>query len=184
MPRTPAVNPNVHDIADRAKYAYATGTQLLAQTQYRLAELAGTGQIDPDESMSLQDNLFCIWESLYFGTLCAVRDEDTDDWDEDGNTYSDGRTVMTQIRIEPLETSELSWEYNTFMCGDGAVNVHPRGTICYIAHRDPKRDQVADDPPRQTSIDLESLRRRLQQRWPELRDKANPTESDGEGEIE
>lgn len=103
MSRTPAVNPDVHDIADQAKHAYATGTQVLADLQYRLAELAGTGRIDPDESMSLQFGLASVWESLYWGTLCAVRDEDTDEatWDEDGNTYSDGRTVMTQIRIEP-----------------------------------------------------------------------------------
>jgi len=184
MSRTPAVNPDVNDIADQAKYAYATGTQALAALQYRLAELAGSGRIDPDESMRLQFGLASVWESLYWGTLCAARDEDTDDatWDEDGNTYSDGRTVMTQIRIEPRETSELNWEYNRFMCGDGAVNEHPRGTICYIAHHDPKRDQVADDPPQETSIDTESLHRRLLERFPELRDKANPTNSDGEDE--
>jgi hypothetical protein len=184
MAERPAVNPNVHDIADQAKYAYATGTQALAALQYRLGELAGSGRIDPDESMSLQFGLASIWESLYWGTLCAVRDEDTDDWDEDGNTYSDGRTVMTQIRIEPRETSELNWEYNRFMCGDGAVNEHPRGTICCIAHHDPKRDQVADDPPQQPSPDFEGLRTRLLQAWFDLRDEADPTESDGEDEIE
>jgi hypothetical protein len=171
MSRTPAVNPNVNDIADQAKHAYATGTQALAALQYRLGELAGTGRIDPDESMSLQVGVVSVWESLYYGTLCAVRDEDTDEatWDEDGNTYSDGRTVMTQIRIEPLETSELNWEYNRFMCGDGAVNEHSRGTICYIAHHDPKRDQVADDPPQQWSTDDDDdLRRRLLERLPEF----------------
>jgi hypothetical protein len=186
MSRTPAVNPNVHDIADRAKHEYATGTQVLAALHYRLAELAGTGRIDPDESKSLQRELHRVWEALYFGTVYAVRDEDTDDWTwaEADNTYSDGRTVMTQIRIEPRETSELNWEHNKFTNGDGAVNEHPLGTICCIAHHDPKRDQVVDDRPQQTSLDLESLRRLLLQRWPELRDKANPTESDGEDEIE
>jgi hypothetical protein len=79
MSRTPPVNPNMHDIADRAKYAYAIGTQKLAALQYRLGELAGIGGIDPDESMSLQFGLASVWESLYWGTLCAVRDEDTDD---------------------------------------------------------------------------------------------------------
>jgi hypothetical protein len=75
MSRTPPVNPNVHNIADRAKHGYAIGTQLLAATQYRLAELAGTGHLDPDESMKLQHNLFHIWEALYASTVCAVRDE-------------------------------------------------------------------------------------------------------------
>jgi hypothetical protein len=79
MPQPPPINPNVDDIADRAKHGYATGTKLLAETQYRLAELAGTGRLDPDESTSLQRNLVSIWEALYSGTVCAVRDWDTDD---------------------------------------------------------------------------------------------------------
>src|SRR5260370_19474944 len=134
METGPGVSPNVHDIADRAKHGYATGTQVLAALQYRLGELAGTGQIDPDESMRLQEGVVSVWESLYYGTLCAVRDEDTDDWDEDGNTYSDGRAVMTQIRIEPWETSEQNWESNKCTSGDGTVNEHPRGPTSYISH--------------------------------------------------
>ena len=62
MAERPAVNPNVDDIADRAKHWYPNGTQVLAATQYGFAELAGTGRLDPDESMSLQTNLFHIWE--------------------------------------------------------------------------------------------------------------------------
>jgi hypothetical protein len=182
MSRTPAVNPNVHDIADRAKYAYAAGTKVLADIQYRLGELAGTGRLDPGESKRLQRQVVDVWEELYCGTVWAVRDEDTDDstWDEADNTYSDGRTVMTQVRIEPYETSELNWEYNRFMCGDGAVNEHPRGTICCIAHHDPRRDQVADDPPQHPSADFEGLRRRLLQMLNDFRDEADLTESDGE----
>jgi hypothetical protein len=161
MSRTPPVNPDVHDIADRAKHEYAEGTQLLAETQYRLAELAGTGGLNADESMSLQTNLLHIWEALYAGTLCAVRDEATDDctWDEADNTYSDGRQVRIQIRIEPEEASDFIWEHNRFTLGDGAVAEHPLGTICYIAPINPD-DQVVD-----------------------LGDKANPADSDGEGEI-
>jgi hypothetical protein len=141
--RTPAVNPNVDDIADRAKYGYATGTKLLAEMQYRLAELAGTGRLDPDESMSLQDELVRLWEALYFGTLCAVRDENTPDctWDEADNTYSDGRTVKFQARIEPWQESDYSWEHNRFLLGDGAVNEHPRGTICHISPPTPPGDR-------------------------------------------
>jgi hypothetical protein len=87
----PAVNPDPDDIADRAKYRYAAGTKLLADVQHRLAELAGTGKLDPDESMSLQFKLVELWEHLYAGTTCAVRDGDTDDrtWDWADNTYSE-----------------------------------------------------------------------------------------------
>jgi hypothetical protein len=139
----PAVNPIVDDIADQAKYCYATGTKLLAAMQYRLAELAGTGRLDPDESMSLQHDLVSVWEALYFGTVCAVRDWDTDDctWDEADNTYSDGRQVMLQIRIEPWERSDFSWKHNRFMVGDGAVNEHPLGTICYVSRVKPGDDE-------------------------------------------
>ena len=100
MSTPPPLNPDVHNIADRAKHGYATATQLLAATQYRLGELAGAGRLDRDESMKLQENLFHIWEALYAGILCAVRDDDTDDctWDEADNTYSDGRQVIVQIR--------------------------------------------------------------------------------------
>jgi hypothetical protein len=134
MAERPAVNPLVNDIADRAKHRYATGTQMLAALQYRLAELAGTGQLDPDVSMSLQEEVVRIWEALYFGTVCAVRDWDTDDctWDDADNTYSDGRQVMTQIRIAPAELS-AGREHNRFMLGEGTVREHPRGTICYIS---------------------------------------------------
>jgi len=148
MSRTPAVNPNVHDIADRAKHAYATGTQLIAQMQYRLGELAGLGLLDPDESMSLQENLIEIWGHLYCGTVWAVRDEQ-DDGDEEeeyhaptgvaaDNTYRDGRPVMIQTRIEPLGTSECKWEHNRFLVDDGAIIFHQRGTICYISPPNPE----------------------------------------------
>ena len=65
MAEKPAVNPIVDDIADQAKYRYATGTKLLAAMQYGLAELAGTGRLDPDESMSLQHELVSVREALY-----------------------------------------------------------------------------------------------------------------------
>ena len=146
MSGTPVVNPNVDDIADRAKHGYATGTKLLAAVQYRLAELAGTRRLDPDESMSLQHNLVSLWEALYFGTVCAVRDWDTDDctWDEADNTYSDGRQVMVQIRIEPGDSPDFSWKHNGVLLDEGAVNEHPLGTICDIAPINPENDQVGD----------------------------------------
>ena len=188
MAEGPAVNPNVDDIADRAKHWYANATQVLAATQYRLAELAGTGRLDPDESMSLQTNLFHIWQALYAGTLGAVRDWATDDctWDEVDNTYSHGRQVRIQIRIEPLEFSDFSWEHNRFLLGDGAVNEHPLGTICYISPIKPDDNQVIGNAPQ---VDLptyfEAIRRRLLQADVDMGggDKAKPSESDGEEET-
>ena len=131
------------DIADRAKHGYAVGTRLLAAVQYRLAALAGTGRLDPEESMRLQLVLDDVWSALYSGTVRAVREEDTDDdtWGEADNIYSDGRTVMTQIRIEPREESDFKWKHNPYTLEEGAVREHPRGTICHISPRPPQGDR-------------------------------------------
>jgi hypothetical protein len=182
MAEGPVVNPIVDDIADQAKYRYATGTKLLAAMQYRLAELAGTGRLDPDESMSLQHDLVSVWEALYFGTVCAVRDWDTDDctWDEADNTYSDGRQVMVQIRIEPGDSPDFSWKHNGVLLGDGAVNEHPLGTICDIAPINPDDDQVVSDPPQlELPTDLETLQAAI-----DLGDGAYTAKSDGDDEIQ
>jgi hypothetical protein len=146
MTTRPAVNPDFDDIADRAKYGYFAATKVLADVQYRLAELAGTGQMDPEESESLQWQMVSIWEELYFGTLCAVRDLDTDDrtWDEADNTYSDGRQVMVQVRIEPEVSGR---EHIKRAVGDGAVNVYRRGTVSYISPIWGEDQQGSVDPP-------------------------------------
>lgn len=156
----PPVNPYVREIADGAKYAYARGTQVIAEMQYRLAELAGIGQLDADESMSLQTSLVRIWEELYDGTLCNVRDESTPDWtwDETDNTYSDGRKVITQVRIEPWEDSTGSWEFNRFMLGDGAPNEFPLGTVSHIAPSRPDDQPLREN---RTADDDRSLQERL-----------------------
>jgi hypothetical protein len=159
LPRRPPVNRDVHDMADRAKHGYATGTRVLAEMQYRLAELAGSGQLDAAESMELQKGLVNVWESLYTGTLSAVTDRDTPDstWDAADNTYSDGRRVIHQVRIEPWESSDQCWEHNPFMLGDGAPNEFPLGTISYIA------PMHAEDPPgdQETDTAIGSLQERL-----------------------
>lgn len=161
----PPINPDVNDIADRAKHEYAVGTQALAALQYRLGKLAGTGKLDPAESMSLQKQVLHVWETLYFGTTCAARDDSTDDstWDEADNTYSDGRPVMLQIRVEPAEESDFSWEHNRFTLGDGAVNEHPLGTVSYILPNDPNADHIPQPPSQEFLIDVEDLCSRIRQ---------------------
>jgi hypothetical protein len=159
------LNPDVNDIADRAKHGYAVGARLLAGVQYRLATLAGTGRLDSDESMRLQHVLADIWLALYSGTTFAVRGEDTDDdnWDEADNTYSDGRIVMIQTRIEPWQESGYSWKHNRFLLGDGAVNEHPRGTICHISPSKANEDRpVASTSPEDLPGEFAACRQTLQ----------------------
>jgi hypothetical protein len=147
----PPTNPDVDDIADRAKHADAAGTQLLAEVSFRLAELAGTGALDPDESMCLQSVLQAIGQELYYGTLCAVRDGGTPDhtWSETDNTYSDGRQVITRTTTES-ESVDASWPHNRFLLGTLATDEFPLSAICYIA---PIKDPTDDRAPRQCDAD-------------------------------
>jgi hypothetical protein len=115
--------PDFNEIADRAKYAYAIVTQKLAVIQYRLAELAAVGVLDPDESMRLQDDLYDMWTEIYFGTVYAIRDPKSDgsSWEQDDNTYSDGREMKVVRPAQHAEESESNWPYNRFLCADGPV---------------------------------------------------------------
>lgn len=141
MSRSPAVNPDVNDIADRAKYWHARARLRLAAMQYRLAELAGTGRLHSDDMDSLQSELIDIYWDVHYGTVDAVGDGEVGvDEQEANNTYSDGRPVMIQTRIEPEETSDLSWEHNRFMLDDGAIIFHRRGTTCLISPFNAKDD--------------------------------------------
>jgi hypothetical protein len=54
--QAPAVNPNVHDTADQAKYAYATGTQALAALQYRLAKFLFDATSGIDALRTVEDD--------------------------------------------------------------------------------------------------------------------------------
>ncbi len=151
MARRPPVNPDVDAIADEAKHGYATGTKLLAEMHYRLAELAGSGHLDPDESMTLQDSLIAIWEQLYYGTVFAVRGRCSDEWtdDEADNTYSDGRQVMTHVRGDPEQP-----DFN-FVSWDGAAVIHPRGMTSHISPIDPRDDQQLPMHGHCSQIDLD-----------------------------
>jgi hypothetical protein len=162
----PPVNPDVHAIADRAKHGFYTASKLLADVQYRLAELAGTGQLDVDESHGLQDTVVRAWEELYRGTLCAVRDRVTaypTPCDPE-NTYSDGRTVRTRIRLKGWQELESGWEHNNYLYGDGPVAEYPRGTVSYISSVDAEDGQIFADPPEISAPDLTALRLRLRLR--------------------
>lgn len=133
-PRNPKLD--VDDVTDFIKYVYATQSRAIAEMQYQLAELTGTGRLDPAVNHDLQEWCLRNWEFLYHNTIAAVRDEDTDDdsgWDADDNTYSTGLPVMTRIDIEPRETGEDHWQYNKYLAGDGPIQEYPRGAIFHIA---------------------------------------------------
>lgn len=125
----------VYRLADHAKYVYAVGARDIAAMQYRLSELAGAGRLEPEAHKRLQWQ-YCLpmWETLYHGTVCAVRDERTWDggWDWSDNTYSDGRQVMAQMRVKNWQDLNDAWPYRSGLCGDGPIQEHPRGSFCQI----------------------------------------------------
>lgn len=134
-PRRPDLDTD--DVTDMVKYLFATLSRAIAELQYQLAELAGTGRLDTEANEHLQWNwCFRYWEFLYNNTTAAVRNEETsDDWDWDtyDNTYSTGQQVMSRVQVEPHETDEDHWQYNEHLCGDGAVQEYPRGAISHIS---------------------------------------------------
>jgi hypothetical protein len=154
MSRNPAVNTNPHAIADKAKYEYVGVTEQIGAMHDRLTELAEAGRLDADESESLQDDLFLIWESVCRATIFAAAPDKADwegDWDtlaEDWNTYSDGRTVVTRVRMQPRlgtdPNSARNQEDNTYL---HLSDTGDEGVVCHVAHPDPADDQFLDDAP-------------------------------------
>lgn len=133
---------DVDDVTDLLKYVYATLSRAIADLQYYLAELAGTGRLDPEANDFLQFQ-WCApyWDSLFLDTVCAVRNEDTDhDWDIHDNTYSTGRQVMSRVTLEPLEIADDQYPYNQYLCADGPIQHYPQGAVAHIAEP-PLRDR-------------------------------------------
>ena len=115
--------------------------------QYQLAELTGTGRLDPGVNHDLQDWCFRNWEFLYAKTTSAVRNCEVDDeyWDTHDNTYSTGLQVMTRVDVEPHETDEHHWQYNKYLAGDGPIQEYPRGAVFHIAEP-PSSDKYRRTP--------------------------------------
>ncbi len=58
---------NVDDVTDLVKYVYAGLSKAIAELQFQLAELAGTGKLDPQANNDLLQFGWCLstWEFLY-----------------------------------------------------------------------------------------------------------------------
>lgn len=129
---------DVDDVTDLVKYIYAGLSNAIADLQFKLAELAGTGKLDPQANMDLLQFGWCLptWEFLYYNTTAGVRREhDTCDWDWDrfDNTYSNGLQVMSRLEVEPYEIADHHWEFNEHLCGDGPIQEYPRNGVYHIS---------------------------------------------------
>jgi len=95
-----------------------------------------------------------------------VRDDRTWDggWDWADNTHSDGRQVMAPVRVKNWYQLDCTWPYNEFLCGDGPIQEHPRGSVCQIYPVvDPDKDHYQYHPP--IEIDLDDLIKQVTPRY-------------------
>ena len=132
------ITPDVHRIADHAKHVYAVGSRDISALQYRLKKLAYAGKIDIQAHNHLQyDVCYGLGEGVYYAIAHNLHDQERWDsgFDWDGNTYSDGRQIMTTARIKGWEALCDSQPCNDAitMYGDGVMGDHPPGTVCQIA---------------------------------------------------
>ena len=103
-PDADKITPEVHRIADYAKFTYAVGSRDIVALVWRLAELADAGRLDIEAHNRLQHDLtYGMGEGIYHGTISALHDENVWDggWDWDDNHYSDGRVVI--LRAGPRD---------------------------------------------------------------------------------
>lgn len=142
-PRNPKLD--VDDVTDLIKYVYATLSRAIAELQYQLAELTGTGRLDPTVNQDLQEWCFRNWEFLDNNTIAAVRNYKGGEWTIQDNTYATGLQVMTRVNVEPHETDENHWRYNEYLAGDGPIQEYPRSAVHYIAPP-PSAQKNREDP--------------------------------------
>ena len=136
------IPPEVHRIADHAKYAYAIGSRDIAWMQYRLEQLAYAGRIDIEAHNTLQQDVcYAMGEPTYLATTSKLHDNAIWDggWDWDDNTYSDGRQVMIRVRITNWRKLFDEVECNPAIerYAEGVINDHPEGVVCLITPPDP-----------------------------------------------
>lgn len=151
------IPPEVHQIADHAKYVYAVGSRDISWMQHRLRQLAYASRIDIEAHNELQRDLcYDMGDPIYWMTTSNLHDEETWDggWDWDENTYSDGRQVMIRAQIPDWQQlfDEVPINYAIKVYGDGVINDHPAGTVCQIAPPVPQRKDDCGHPDIQISL--------------------------------
>jgi hypothetical protein len=106
----------VNAIANLVKYRYFTVSKELAGMQHRLAELTGTGRLDPADNEDLQRHLHNVYEDLTGGLTSAVIELVDDGYMKDD--YGDGSPAVVKRQHFPGG----SWLWNEFLLGG-----RPRG---------------------------------------------------------
>lgn len=120
---TPPITPTSPSrVCDLVKHGYFVTCKEIADLQYKLAVLAGTGRLDPELSFDLQHHLFNLYDGL---TSRLLRICDIADPNGDEDHYADGTKIVDKTVTDP--EAERDWPWNEFCLGDGAVAEFPQG---------------------------------------------------------
>ena len=86
------LNTDLNGLIDHLKWMYFAQSQPLAWLHYRLAELAGAGQLDPEAHRELQHELSEISQAIWSGTHSFLERGEYVPEDEEG-TYCGARKL-------------------------------------------------------------------------------------------
>lgn len=103
------------------------------------------GKLDPDESMSLQENLVRMHKALYLNSLsllCEICDGDVDCCD----TYNDGRRFVTNSCVDP---KRIATGRTTASCGATVRSTSsPLDSAITLTDSAPRTSSNPDQPRR------------------------------------
>ena len=110
----------------------------------RLAELAGTGKLDPEANRELQYQLSEMSHVIWCETTGFLETHDYVPEDKEG-AYCDGTRIIHKFSATQEERDEerAAWPFSHLLNGDGATNNYPRRTRFWL--REPF-DRTSDCP--------------------------------------
>ena len=136
------LNTDLNGLIDQIKWLYFAQSQSLAWLHYRLAELAGTGKLDPEANRELQYQLSEMSQAIWSGTHSFLERGEYVPEDEEG-IYCDGTQIIH--KFPATDEEERAWPFYPLCNGDGAVNDYRRCTRFWL--RDPfDRTSECPDP--------------------------------------
>ena len=139
-------NTDLSGVIDQIKWLYFAQSRPLAWLHYRLAELAGTGKLDPEANRELQYQLSEMSHVIWCETTGFLETHDYVPEDEDG-AYCDGTRIIHKFPATQEERDEerAAWPFSHLLNGDGATNDYPRRTRYWL--REPfDRTSECPDP--------------------------------------
>ena len=141
-PDADQITPEVHRIADHAKYMYAIGSRDVVARNRSWRCWPIPARSTSRRTTSCSTTCATRWVKRCPSTRhpCTTRTPGMGRLELDDNTYSDGRAVVIQARITGWSELEGSWPRNegVEVSGDGPINDFPLGSVCHI--------NLPDDP--------------------------------------